>query len=108
MTACLKKSCSFGLLCVFFVNVCRFVCVLLSLLVGNCGWEIPDHCLSLYFDRSGLILKPREETNFFESKPYLGRVSSSEAIEDLTFVLIFYEIYAFGELHKFHMKFPRV
>ena len=90
------------------MNVCRFVCVLLSLLVLRVGVVIPDHCLSLYFDRSGLILKPREETNFFKSKPYLGRVSSSVAIEDLTFVLILYEIYAFGEFHKFHMKFPRV
>ena len=33
MTACLGKSCSFGLPCVSFVNVYQFVCVLLSLLV---------------------------------------------------------------------------
>ena len=33
MTTCLGKSCILGLLCVSFVNVYQFVCVLLSLLV---------------------------------------------------------------------------
>ena len=33
MTTYLGKSCLFGLLCVSFVNVYQFVCVLLSLLV---------------------------------------------------------------------------
>ena len=27
MTTCLEKSCSFGLLCVYFVNVYQFMCV---------------------------------------------------------------------------------
>ena len=34
MTTCLEKSYSFGLLCVSFVNVNQFVCVLLSLYFG--------------------------------------------------------------------------
>ena len=33
MTIWLGKSCSFGLLCVFFVNVYQLVCVLFPLLV---------------------------------------------------------------------------
>ena len=32
MTTCLGKSCSFGLLCVPFVKIYEFECVLLSLL----------------------------------------------------------------------------
>ena len=48
MTTCLRKSCSIGLLCVSFVNVYEFACVLLSLLVFEDGmWDlivlIPDH-----------------------------------------------------------------
>ena len=54
MTACLGKSCSFGLLCVFFVNVYEFVCALLSPFGFEDGmWDlsvlIPDHCLSIFF-----------------------------------------------------------
>ena len=54
MTTGLEKSCSFGLLCVFYVNVCvchsfpfdievgmRYVIIL-----------IPGHCLSIYFSIS--------------------------------------------------------
>ena len=37
MTTCLGKSCSFGLLCVSFVNVNQLVCVFLSLLVLRVG-----------------------------------------------------------------------
>ena len=33
MTICLGKSCSFGLLCVSFVNVYQFVCLPLFLMV---------------------------------------------------------------------------
>ena len=33
MTTCLGKSCSFDVLCAYFVNVYEFVCVLLSFLV---------------------------------------------------------------------------
>ena len=46
MTICLGKSCSFGSLCVAFVNVyhivcvCVCVCVLLSLLVLKVGYGI--------------------------------------------------------------------
>ena len=48
MSTCLGKSCSYGLLCVSFVNVYQCVCVCL------CGmWNlivlVPDHCLSLTF-----------------------------------------------------------
>ena len=50
MTTYLGKSCSFGLMCVSFMNVYQFVCVLLSLLVEGGMWFltvlIPYHCLS--------------------------------------------------------------
>ena len=51
MITCLGKRCSFGLLCVSFVNMYQLVCVLLSLLVlrVGCGIRlyivIPDHLL---------------------------------------------------------------
>ena len=54
MTACLGKSCSFGLLCVSFVNVYQLLCmcVLLPCCFGGGMWDlivlIPDHCLSIY------------------------------------------------------------
>ena len=44
MTTCLGKSCSFDLLCVSIVKVCRFMCVLLSLLVLSLFVLVPDHC----------------------------------------------------------------
>ena len=37
MATCLGKGCSFGLLCVSFVNAFQFVCVFLSLLVLSVG-----------------------------------------------------------------------
>ena len=37
MTFCLGKGCSFGLLCMSFVKVYRFVCVCASLLVLGVG-----------------------------------------------------------------------
>ena len=37
MITYLEKSCSFGLVCVSFVNVYEFVCVLLSLLILRVG-----------------------------------------------------------------------
>ena len=37
MTTCLGKNCSFGLLCVSFVNVYLFLCELLSVLVLRVG-----------------------------------------------------------------------
>ena len=40
MTVYLEKSCLFGLLCVSFVNVYEFVCVLLSNLVLRVGCGI--------------------------------------------------------------------
>ena len=40
MTAYLGKSCSFELLCVSFVNVDQFVCVLISRLVLRVGREV--------------------------------------------------------------------
>ena len=53
MTTRLGKRCSFGLLCVSFVNVYQFVCALLSHLVSRVGLDlivfIPDYCLSIYF-----------------------------------------------------------
>ena len=54
MTTCLGKSCTFGLLCVSFVNVLS-VCVYASFPFGFEGgmWDlialIPDNCLSIYF-----------------------------------------------------------
>ena len=44
MTTCLAKSCSFSLLCVSFVNVSQFVCVLFSILVGD--WDVGFDCVS--------------------------------------------------------------
>ena len=55
MITCLGKSCSFGLLCRFVVNVCGFVCVCASFPFGFEGGMsdlivlVPDHWLSLYF-----------------------------------------------------------
>ena len=40
MATCLGKSCSFGLLCVSFLNVYEFVCVPLSRLVLRVGCGI--------------------------------------------------------------------
>ena len=52
MTTCLGKSCSFGLLCVSFVNVYQSVCYFLFGFIGGM-WNLivitPDHCLSIYF-----------------------------------------------------------
>ena len=46
MTTCLRKSCSFGLLCMSSVNIYRFVCVFLFGFEGV-RWDlivfIPDH-----------------------------------------------------------------
>ena len=49
MNICLGKSCSFGFLCVSFVNVCRFFVCVLSHSVLRVGCVIPDHCLSFCF-----------------------------------------------------------
>ena len=53
MTTCMGKNCSTDLLCVSFVNVYQFVCVLLSLLVlrADVAFDCinPDHCISVYF-----------------------------------------------------------
>ena len=50
MTACLGKSCSFGLPRVPFVNCCQLMYLVISILVL---WDlivsVPDHCLSFYF-----------------------------------------------------------
>ena len=53
MTTCIKKSCSFGLLCVSFVYVYQFcVCHLFPFGFEDGMWDlivlIPDHCLSIY------------------------------------------------------------
>ena len=51
MTTCLGKSCTFGTLCLSFVNVYQFVCEYLSFPFGFEGgmWDlivlIPDHTL---------------------------------------------------------------
>ena len=56
MTTCLEKSCSFGLLCVSFVNCYQF-CVRPSFPFGYEGgiWDltvlVSDHCLSTYPSR---------------------------------------------------------
>ena len=44
MTTCFGKSDSFGLLCVWIVNVYQFVCVLLSLLVLRLDVDL--NCIS--------------------------------------------------------------
>ena len=54
MTTCLGKSCSFGLLCVHFVNVYEFVCAVFFPFEFEGGmWDlivlIPDHYFSIYF-----------------------------------------------------------
>ena len=50
MTICLGKNCSFRLMCVSFVNVCQFMCVLFPLDFKGEMWNfivlVPDHCLS--------------------------------------------------------------
>ena len=56
MSTCLGKSCSFGLLCVSFVTVYKFVCMLLSLFASEGGALdlivlIPGHYLSVYFPK---------------------------------------------------------
>ena len=54
MITCLGKSCSFGLLCVFFEGVCQLLHVSSSFPFGieSRMWPvivlIPDHCLSIY------------------------------------------------------------
>ena len=71
MTTCLGKSCSFGLLCVYFVNVYQF-CVCPSFLSGVEGWIwdviviIPDHCLSIYY--VGAIMKSRPQSTGVQCK----------------------------------------
>ena len=55
MTTCFGKSYSFGLLCMPFVNVYEFVCVLLSPFGFERGmWDlivlIYDHCLSIFLN----------------------------------------------------------
>ena len=51
MTTCLGKSCTFGLLCVSFVNVYLFVCPYFPFVFESEMWDlvvlIPDHCLSI-------------------------------------------------------------
>ena len=52
MTTCLEKSCSFGLLCMYFVNVYQFLCVLFFPFGFQGGlWDlialIPGNCLSI-------------------------------------------------------------
>ena len=51
MITCLGKSCSFGLLWVYFVNIYQFLCV--SFFPGGV-WDlillVPGHCLSFYFE----------------------------------------------------------
>ena len=55
MTAWLGQSCSFRLLCVSFVTVYQFLCMLVSCIflrrVGEGNWIVlvPGHCLSFYF-----------------------------------------------------------
>ena len=65
MITCLGKSCSFGLLCVSFVNVYQFLCVCLSFPFGFEGgvWDlivlIPDHCRSIYLSQRCSLTRTR-------------------------------------------------
>ena len=62
MTTCLGKSCSFGLLCVSFVNIYQILCVCPSFPFGITGekWDvivlIPYQCVSIYLDSSTLYV----------------------------------------------------
>ena len=57
MATCLGKCCSFGVLCVSFVNVYQilsnFMCPSLPFGIEGEMWDvivlIPDHCLSFYY-----------------------------------------------------------
>ena len=54
MASCVGKSCSFGILGVFFVNDYRFLPVTFPFFGVYGGlWDLivlfPDHCLSIYF-----------------------------------------------------------
>ena len=55
MTTYLRKSCSFGLLRVPFVNCRQFMYLVISLWFWGQMWDlivsVPDHCLSFYFAR---------------------------------------------------------
>ena len=53
MTTCLGKSCSFGLLCVPFVNSCQFMYFGFEGRIWDLIVSVPDHCLSFYL---GLFL----------------------------------------------------
>ena len=48
MTTCLKKSCSFGLMYVTFMNVCPFFLFGFEGGMWDLNVSIPDHCLSVY------------------------------------------------------------
>ena len=57
MATCLGKSCSFGLLSVFFVGVCQILlCPSSSFAIESRMWVVvaltPDRCLSIYLDFS--------------------------------------------------------
>ena len=43
MTTCLRKSCSFSPLCITFLNVYQFMCVLFTL--WYCGWDVGFDCV---------------------------------------------------------------
>ena len=58
MTAGLGKSFSFGLLCMSFVNVYRFVCALLSLLVLRVGGGISLYLFLIIAFLFTLLLHP--------------------------------------------------
>ena len=60
MSSCFGKSCLFVLLCVSFVNVYQFVCLLFFTYGFEGGmWDliifIPDHRLFFYFDSFNFI-----------------------------------------------------
>ena len=53
MTTSLRKSCSFGLLCLSFMNVYQFLCASFPFGFKGGMWDlivlVPDHYLSLSF-----------------------------------------------------------
>ena len=53
MTTCLGKRCSFGLPCMFFVNMYQCVCASSLFCFDGALWGLivlgPDHCLSFCF-----------------------------------------------------------
>ena len=74
MTTCLRKSCSFSLLCVSFVNIYQSVCCSpFPFSFEGAIWDLfvflPDHCLSIYFAYCLSVNPP--ESKIYKEPRYL-------------------------------------